>query len=654
MSKIKHQNPLVVLVGRVNVGKSSLFNKLTETENAIVSNIAGTTRDRQYGDCVWRGKVMTMVDIAGLDVEDPDLIEKQSLIQAEKAIKRADLILFMVNAKEGLLPGDKKYAGMLKKKNKKNIVLVANKTDAARDEVNLSEFYKLGLGEPIAISAASGRGTGDLLDAMLSKMNFKKPAVKETKEKIEKISIGLIGKPNVGKSSLFNQISGEERVIVNERPHTTRDRQMIDIDFSADSGKNYNLRFFDTAGVTKKGKIKGKLEKLGIEQSLDTIREIDVAIFITDCSKKLSVQDKNLAQVIMDEHPSLIIVANKWDLIPEKDEDTQKKYIEYYQSLLPQLKWAPIVFTSAKTGFKVKRLLDMIIQLYEDRKIIIPQRQLDKFLSKMIKKQSPPPKNHITKPAFIYEINQTDINPPTFALIIDKPQDLIFSYRRYLLNNLREEFNLSGSGVKLVLTKRSRQLPKEAILSKNKKLSGKNMTKLIVGLGNPGKEYESTRHNAGFTALDELKKEAQYDFGGWILDKKNQSWLSAGRLDGNKIILAKPQTFMNNSGEAVQKLVKYYNIDLDNLLVIHDDVDFLLGEYKIQKSRSSAGQKGVQSIIDFLGSNDFHRLRLGIAREDKKKMGDTADFVLKKFTMAEKKKFMETVVAAIVDLKNFM
>jgi len=453
MTKQNTKNPIVVLVGRVNVGKSTLFNTLTETKQAIVSDIAGTTRDRQYGQCLWRGQNITLVDIAGLDVEDPDLIDKQSLIQAEKAIKQADLILFVVDAKKGLLPDDKKFAQKLKIKKKKNIVLVANKADSIKLDPNLPEFYKLSLGDPIPVSAANGRGTGDLLDLIWNKLNLTEKEQKQIEEQTKKIKIALIGKPNVGKSSLFNIIAGEQRVIVSEKPHTTRDRQFMGIDYTSKLGQAYHLEFIDTAGVRKKGKVKGKLEQLGIQQSLQSIKEADVVLLITDCSQRLSAQDKNLAKLILENHPSLIIVANKWDLILEKDIKTQQNYIKYYHATFPYLTWAPIIFISAKTGTRVPKLLELIVELIEARKTVIEQEDLDKFLRRMLKKHPPPAKARGFKPPYISEINQIGINPPTFALFVNKPGQLIFSYRRYLLNNLRREFKLTGSGIKLVVYK---------------------------------------------------------------------------------------------------------------------------------------------------------------------------------------------------------
>jgi len=457
MSRIKKQNPIVVLVGRVNVGKSTLFNTLTETKQAIVSDVKGTTRDRQYGECLWRGQYITLVDIAGLDVKDPDLIDKQSLDQAEKAIKQADLILFLVDAQTGLTADDRKFVKKLRIKNKKNIVLAANKADSIKYDPNLNEFYKLGLGEPMPVSAANGRGTGDLLDLIWNKLNLTKKKQQQSIEQGEKTTIGLIGKPNVGKSSLFNSIAGEERVIVNEKPHTTRDRQFIEIEYTSKKGNKYNLEFVDTAGVRKKNKVKGKLEQLGIRQSLETIKETDLILFITDCSQKLSTQDKNLTKLITEHHPSFIIIANKWDLIPEKDLKTQNEYVKYYQANLPYLKDMPILFISAKSGFKIPKLLEMIAEQIESRKKVILQKDLTKFFKKMIKKQPPRPKGRFSKKPFIYEINQVGINPPTFALIVDDPKRISFEYRRFLLNNLKKEFDLNLSGLKIVLEKRQKR-----------------------------------------------------------------------------------------------------------------------------------------------------------------------------------------------------
>lgn len=455
MKKRKKKTPTVVLVGRVNVGKSSLFNTLTETKRAIVSDIAGTTRDRQYGEVFWRGQKITLVDIAGLDVEDPELIDQQSLEQAEKAIREADLILFLVDVRAGLLPDDKTFEKKLRIKNKDNIVLVANKADSIKYDPNLQEFFKLGLGEAIPVSAANGRGTGDLLDIIWEKLNLTEKEQQTAAKERKKIQIGLIGKPNVGKSSIFNVIAGEERVIVNEKPHTTRDRQFIDINYKAKSGKTYHLQFIDTAGVKKKGKVKGALEKIGIQQSIQTIKEADIILFVTDCSQRITVSDKNLTNLILDLHPSFIIVANKWDLIPEKDEKTQKNYIEYYKKSFPYLSWAPIIFISAKSGFKLSKLLEMIAEAIETRKKVIEQDELDKFLKRMLKKQPPPPKAKGMKPPIISEINQIGINPPTFALFLNKPERLIFSYRRYIQNNLRKQFKLEPSGLKLIVYKKS-------------------------------------------------------------------------------------------------------------------------------------------------------------------------------------------------------
>ncbi len=459
MSRIKKENPIVVLVGRVNTGKSTLFNTLTETKQAIVSDVEGTTRDRQYGECLWRGQYITVVDIAGLDVQDPDLIDKQSLSQAEKAIKQADLILFLVDAQAGILANDRKLVKKLRIKNKKNIILVANKSDSIKYDPNLPDFYKLGLGEPIPVSAANGRGTGDLLDIVWNKLNLTKKKQQQIKEQSEKTTIGLIGKPNVGKSSLLNAIAGEERVIVSEKPHTTRDRQLIEIEYTSKKGKKYNLEFIDTAGVRKKNKVKGQLERQGIRQSLETIKETDLVLFITDCSKKISTQDKSLTKLISEHHSSYIIIANKWDLIPEKDLKTQDKYVKYYKANLPYLKDMPILFISSKSGFKVPKLLEMITEQIEERKRIVLQKDLNRFFKKMIKKQPPRAKSKFAKRPFIYEINQVGINPPTFALIVDDPKRVSFEYRRFLLNHLKKEFDLNLSGLKIVLEKR--QKPKK-------------------------------------------------------------------------------------------------------------------------------------------------------------------------------------------------
>lgn len=435
--------PKIAIIGRANVGKSTLFNTLAEKRKAIVSNIAGTTRDRNYAIVEWQNTAIQIIDTGGIDIVHPKDIEKDILRQAEVARNEAEIVLFLVDAKSGLMPQDKEIALLLKKSHRP-IILAANKADNKQQKENLAEFYKLNVGEPLAISALSGTGTGDLLDVIVAKLQNKLPqasSLKPQTSNLNQIKIAIIGKPNVGKSTLVNAILNEERMITSSEPYTTRDSQDIDFNFN---GQNYLL--IDTAGVRKHAKISSRLEKFSVGQALESIAKSDITLLITDASESLGQQDKALADEILSNKASLIIVANKWDKIKAKDSQTINKYTDYYRRFFPFLNFAPIIFTSGLEKQRVIKILELASEIYLARQKQITDNALDKFLKKLIKKH-PAAKGKGVKHPKLYQLKQLDINPPQFEILKDYTSDLNESYLRFIENQLRQKFEFLGTPV---------------------------------------------------------------------------------------------------------------------------------------------------------------------------------------------------------------
>ena len=449
--------PLVVLCGRTNVGKSTLFNALTEKRQALVSDIAGTTRDSNLGSAEWRGLPFDIVDTAGLldsraltneKIKTSD-IDSQSQKQAKKYLDQADLILFIVDAKDGMMAEDKALAANINKSQKyrQKTILVANKVDSYRLAPETAQFFKLGLGEPIIISAATGMGTGDLLDLVVKKIekavkkNLKEEGVDTGKKEIK---ICIIGQPNVGKSSLLNSILGYDRVIVSPVPHTTREPQ--------DTGLTYKNSFFrivDTAGISRRKQKTGKLEQAGIQKSLKSLEHADIALLVLDISAPLTHQDSKLVQEIVDRGKSLILIANKWDIAAERN---TKKISAYINDKLPFVLWAPIQFVSAKTGEKVSKILDLCLAVAAERGLHLSDSQTEKFLKSVVKIHKPAKGKGLKAPR-IYEFSQTKNNPPLFKLRIGPNDDLHFSYVRFVENRLREKYGFTGTPIKIRVTK---------------------------------------------------------------------------------------------------------------------------------------------------------------------------------------------------------
>jgi len=443
------------MCGRTNVGKSTLFNCLIEKRQALVSDIAGTTRDSNLGIVEWNNSAFELVDTAGIldwrylltkKLADND-IDTQTQKQARSYLDRADLILFVVDTKAGLLPEDKELAAALKKSPEyaPKVMLIANKVDNFKAAGETAQFNKLGLGEPIAISAASSMGTGDLLDVIINRVDKHKKNKKAIFDVDDRpINVCIIGKPNVGKSSLLNSILGYERVIVSPIAHTTREPQNTDLVY-----KEKKITLVDTAGISKQG-TKGKgLEKPGILKSLKSLDKADIAMLVMDISEPITRQDAKIIQEIVDRQKSLIFIANKWDLVDNRD---TKKWTEIIYDKLPFATWAPLQFISAKTGEKVNKILDLILTIAKERAVVLSDSQCTKFLSHVVKIHKPA-KGKGTKAPRIYEFTQSKSNPPSFLLRIGPNDDLHFSYVRFVENRLREKYGFTGTPIHTSVTK---------------------------------------------------------------------------------------------------------------------------------------------------------------------------------------------------------
>ncbi len=438
----------VAIVGRVNVGKSTLFNRLISEKKAIVSPVSGTTRDRNYAVCSWKKLDFNLIDTGGLE-DSPKDMNKAIIEQIDKAIKEADLILFVVDSKTGVMAHDKKIVQVLNK-TKKPILLVANKADNKRLRNSIAEFYKLNIGDPIPLSAHSGSGTGDLLDEIVDVLNTLKKPSKRKQEVIDDklIKVAIIGKPNVGKSSLINSLVGNNRVIVSDTAHTTRDSQDIEITYN-----KQRVLFTDTAGLRKKSKVTvDAFEKQSVEQSLRSIENVDIVLFMSDISKKLTFQDKHLLDIIIKKGKGIILIANKWDLVPDKDTNSAQEYIKYYTRFFPFLTWAPLLFISATEKHRISKVLPTILSVYKERNRVITENALDRLLKSAVRKHKPS-RGKGTKHPYIYSIKQVDTNPPTFAVKTNYKAIMQGSYLKFLEHQLRYKFGFEGSPIRLYIEK---------------------------------------------------------------------------------------------------------------------------------------------------------------------------------------------------------
>ncbi|MGQ9509231.1 MAG: ribosome biogenesis GTPase Der [Thermodesulfobacteriota bacterium] len=433
--------PIVAIVGRPNVGKSTLFNRILGGRKAIVWNVPGVTRDRNYAEAEWDGKIFTIIDTGGFEPISKDRIFAQMREQCELAIEEADVILFMMDGKEGLLPSDREIAGLLRRLNKP-VFYIVNKIDTQKDEGKVFEFYGLGVERIYPISAEHRRGLDDLMEEVLD-------FLPETQEEVEDEAVtrvALLGRPNVGKSSLLNRILGYKRVIVDEAPGTTRDA--IDTHFRR-NGKNYIL--IDTAGIRRKSRISLRLEKYSIMEALRTIDRCDVALLLLDPREGVTDQDARIGGFIHEKGKGCILLVNKWDLI-EKDSNTASEFRKRIYSDLKYLSYAPILFISALTGQRVTKVLDMIDHVAEQTKKRIPTSQLNRSLEEWIEKNPPP--SYQTRAIKLNYITQVKVKPPTFILFTNFPEGIHFSYERYLINQIRETYGFEGVPLRLQFIKK--------------------------------------------------------------------------------------------------------------------------------------------------------------------------------------------------------
>ncbi len=457
----KHQaKPIVALVGRPNVGKSTLFNRLVGQRQAIVEDLPGTTRDRLYGDSEWTGAQFVVVDTGGIEplkersgrseaLADPLASASKGFVteirtQAELAIEEADVILFLVDAKEGLTAADEDVAGMLRNTDKP-VILVANKADNAERRMNALEFYALGLGDPHPISAYHGTGTGDLLDVVVEHL----PRVSVEDEEDDALRIAIVGRPNVGKSSILNALLGQERAIVSDIAGTTRDA--VDT-FLTWEGKDVVL--VDSAGIRRRGRIERGIERYSVMRALRAIGRSDVVLLVLDATEGVTAQDAHIGGYILEEGRSLIIVVNKWDAI-EKDTHTMAEYNKSLRSELKFLDYVPVLYVSALTRQRINQIIPTALRVKEEREMRLSTGELNRLLQDAI--AASPPKTFKGRRARFYYVTQADVDPPTFVFFVNDPRAVHFTYMRYLENKIRERYPYEGTPIRLKLRGKDRK-----------------------------------------------------------------------------------------------------------------------------------------------------------------------------------------------------
>lgn len=435
--------PIVAIVGKPNVGKSTFFNYIIGQRISIVEDTPGVTRDRVYGDASWRDRDFTLVDTAGIEEATNDIIIEQMRKQAQIAIDIADVIMFITDIKQGVTAADKDIA-LLLKKSKKKVILVCNKADNfGKESDDIYEFYNLGIGEPMPISATNAKGIGDVLDKVYEYL----PPKNSDESDNEIINVAVIGKPNVGKSSLINRILGEERLIVSNVAGTTRDA--IDSYFENEFGK---YKFIDTAGVRKKSKVKESIEKFSIMRTLFAIERSDVCLMLIDATEGVTDQDAKIAGEAHEAGKGIILVVNKWDEI-EKDTNTIEKFKKEIYNRLSYLTYAPIVFISAKTGQRVNKLYELINIVASQNAMRISTSVLNQVLNEAIALVQPPTDKG--KRLKIFYMTQPSTKPPTFVVFVNDKELFHFSYQRYLINQLRKEFGLQGTPIRLIVREKA-------------------------------------------------------------------------------------------------------------------------------------------------------------------------------------------------------
>lgn len=437
--------PIVAIVGRPNVGKSTLFNQIGKRRVSIVDDMPGVTRDRIYMDAEWLSHTFTMIDTGGIEFDESDQILRSMRYQAQLAMDEADVIVFVVDGRVGLTSADEEVGHLLRSA-KKPVILAVNKVDSQQLEANTYEFYNLGLGEPMGISASNALGLGDLLDAIVAAFPEKSGEDKEADE----ISIAVIGRPNVGKSSIVNALIGEERVIVSDVAGTTRDA--IDTHFVADGIK---FMLIDTAGMRRKGKIDEAVERYSVMRSLRAVDRADVVLMVIDAFEGITEQDKKIAGYAHESGKGVVIIVNKWDIFPDKDDKSTLRFTEDLRDELGFLQYAPVLYTSALTHQRIGRITELVKYVADQQSMRIQTSVLNELIRDAVSVNPPP--SHRGKQLKIYFMTQADIQPPKFIIFVNDPELMHFSYLRFIENRLRESFGFEGTPLKLIVRGRKEE-----------------------------------------------------------------------------------------------------------------------------------------------------------------------------------------------------
>lgn len=441
----KKRKPIVAVVGRPNVGKSTLFNALAGQRISIVKDTPGITRDRIYADVTWLDRQFTLIDTGGIEPDSRDVIISQMREQAQIAIDTADVILFMVDVKQGLVDSDAKVADMLRR-SKKPVVLVVNKVDNFEKYMaDTYEFYNLGIGEPLPISAANQLGIGDMLDEVTKYFGEEG----RFEEEDERIKVAIVGKPNVGKSSLINKLIGENRLIVSNIAGTTRDAVDTPV---THNGKEYV--FIDTAGLRRKNKIKEELERFMIVRTVGAVERADIVILLIDAEEGVTEQDAKIAGIAHERGKAVIIAVNKWDAI-EKNNKTVNEYSNKIKNVLSYMPYAEITFISAKTGQRLPKLYELIDMVSENHSMRVSTGVLNEIMSEAVALQQPP--SDKGKRLRLYYITQVGVKPPTFVIFVNDKELMHFSYTRYIENKIREAFGFKGTPLKFIIRERNEE-----------------------------------------------------------------------------------------------------------------------------------------------------------------------------------------------------
>jgi GTP-binding protein len=438
--------PIVAIVGRTNVGKSTLLNRLAGRRLAVIADLPGTTRDRVFASVSWQGRELTVVDTGGWQTKPSTSLEQKVKRQVEAAIAQAAVIIFLVDAKDGAIAADEEIADVLRAANKPTILAI-NKVDSAKQANQVTDFYRLGMGEPIAISAHHNRGIDDLMDAILASLPPQPVSIVESGE----AKLAIVGRPNVGKSTLLNTLLGDERAIVHESPGTTRDSLDAIIRWG-----DKEILLVDTAGIKRRGRVDAGVDYYSLLRALQAINRCDVVLLLIDASEFITAQDMHIAGYIIGVGKGIILLVNKWDLVPKEQRQAFKHSMEQRLRFAP---YTPIIYISAKLGQGINRILPQAWEIWQERQKRIPQSEVDELVKQAV--SSHPPPRTGSRRLQIARAYQDESQPATFVLKVNNPKLIHFSYRRYLENKLRQGFGFHGVPLKLIFTKATRKINKK-------------------------------------------------------------------------------------------------------------------------------------------------------------------------------------------------